>query len=448
MPVETNGRVSPQKIAEAARQVGTPCYVYDEALIVERCRTVLGMPSAFGMSARYAMKANSGRAILELIGAQGVGIDASSLNEARRARRAGIPAGRIMLTTQEVPEGQDRRDLELLMREGLLYNACSQRQLELSAPFARAHGLRLSLRVNPGIGAGESVTRNTGDKYSSFGVHLANLDKVTAFAREAGVVLSQVHVHIGSGGDPAAWRENIDRMLELVERWFPDADTVNLGGGFKEARMPDEHAADVPALGAYAQGRFAAFAARTGRKLHMSVEPGTYVVANAGYLVTKVLDRKWSGPDGFEFIVADGGMEANTRPLLYGSRHPFYVVSAAGALLSSEFDLDETRPELDHRVLVGRCCESGDAQSLDQHGHIIPRLMADPQVGDLVVVGGCGAYCSAMSPFNYNSHVQAPEVLLRADGTLQIIRRPQTLEQILQNEVALVVRQAHHERGE
>ena len=437
MPIENGGRVSPQRIVEAARLAGTPCYLYDEALVVERCRTVLAMPSAFGMSARYAMKANSGRALLELIGAQGVGVDASSLNEARRARRAGIPAARIMLTTQEVPEGPDRRDLETLLREGMVYNACSQRQLELVIPFARAHELTLSLRVNPGVGAGESVTRNTGDKYSSFGVHLANLDQVTTLAREAGVRLAQVHVHIGSGGDPAAWRENIDRMLEIAERWFPEADTINLGGGFKEARMPDEHAADVPALGAYARDRFAAFAARTGRKLHYSVEPGTYVVANAGYLVTQVLDRKWSGPDGFEFIVADGGMEANTRPLLYGSRHPFYVVSASGQLLSTEFDLDEARPELDHRVLVGRCCESGDSQSLDQHGHIIPRLMADPQVGDLVVVGGAGAYCSAMSPFNYNSHVQAPEVLLRTDGTLRVIRRRQTLDQLLENEVGL-----------
>jgi diaminopimelate decarboxylase len=437
MPIENGGRLSPQRIVEAARLAGTPCYLYDEALVVERCRTVLAMPSAFGMSARYAMKANSGRALLELIGAQGVGVDASSLNEARRARRAGIPAARIMLTTQEVPEGPDRRDLETLLREGMVYNACSQRQLELVIPFARAHELTLSLRVNPGVGAGESVTRNTGDKYSSFGVHLANLDQVTTLAREAGVRLAQVHVHIGSGGDPAAWRENIDRMLEITERWFPEADTINLGGGFKEARMPDEHAADVPALGAYARDRFAAFAARTGRKLHYSVEPGTYVVANAGYLVTQVLDRKWSGPDGFEFIVADGGMEANTRPLLYGSRHPFYVVSASGQLLSSEFDLDEARPELDHRVLVGRCCESGDSQSLDQHGHIIPRLMADPQVGDLVVVGGAGAYCSAMSPFNYNSHVQAPEVLLRTDGTLRVIRRRQTLDQLLENEVGL-----------
>lgn len=430
------GRVTPQSIVQAAALVGsTPLYLYDEAMIAQRCRDVLAMPNAFGLSARYAMKANSSRAILELVAEQGMGIDASSLNEARRARRAGVAAERIMLTSQEIPEGQDRRDLEALMGEGLTYNACSQRQLEAVAPFARAKGIALSVRVNPGVGAGESVTRNTGDKYSSFGVHLANLDRLNAFAREAGVTIGQVHVHIGSGGDPAAWAENIDRMLEIVERHFPDATTLNLGGGFKEARMPDEQAADIRALGEHARKRFEAFAARTGRKPHMAVEPGTYVVANAGYLVTRVVDRKWSGPGGFEFILADGGMEANTRPLLYGSRHPFYVVSRTGELLSSEFNLNDPNVELDFRVVVGRCCESGDSQSLDHHGHIIPRMMADPQVGDFMVVGGAGAYCASMSPFNYNSYLQAPEVLLAADGSLQVIRKPQTLDQVVANEV-------------
>ena len=131
------GRVSPQAVVQAAALCGTPFYLYDEAMIAERCRDVLAMPSAFGLTGRYAMKANPGRAILELVSETGMGVDASSLNEVRRARRAGVPAGRIMLTSQEVPEGQDRRDLEELMRDGLVYNACSQLQLERVAPFAR-----------------------------------------------------------------------------------------------------------------------------------------------------------------------------------------------------------------------------------------------------------------------------------------------------------------------
>jgi diaminopimelate decarboxylase len=437
MPIANGGRPSPQKIVEAARLLGTPLYLYDETMIVERCRSVLAMPNAYGMSARYAMKANATKAILQIIVGQGLGLDASSLNEARRAAMAGIAYDRMMLTTQDVPEGGDRQDLEAMIHKGLSYNACSQRQLELIAPFARSSGLALSLRVNPGAGAGESVTRNTGDKYSSFGIHLANLPRALRFAQSEGLVIGQVHVHIGSGGDPALWRENIDRMLDVVETYFPDAKKLNLGGGFKEARMPDEQAADLLELGAYAKQKFEAFHARTGRRLEMSVEPGTYIVANAGYLVTRVLDRKWSGPDGFEFIVLDGGMEANTRPLLYGSRHPFYVVSHKGELLSSESDLNQDHDRLDLRVVVGRCCESGDSQSLDHHGHIVPRKMADPEVGDYVVIGGAGAYCSAMSLHDYNSCLQAPEVLLREGGELVPIRRLQRLEELVKSEIGI-----------
>ena len=192
--------------------------------------------------------------------------------------------------------------------------------------------------------------------------------------------------------------------------------------------MPGESFANLADLGGYAKERIQLFAERTGRELIMEVEPGTYVVANAASLIATVIDKKQTGPDGFQFIVLDGGMEVNARPLMYGARHPFSVVSRDGELLSVHAE---------SLVVAGRCCESGDSQSLDERGRIVPRTMAEPQIGDFVVIGGCGAYCSSMAPFNYNSHVQAPEALLRANRTLKLIRRPQTLEQITGNEFGL-----------
>jgi diaminopimelate decarboxylase len=436
-PLAPWGQATTDHVLAAAR-IATPVYLYDEAQIVRQCRNILAMPNAFGLEPRFAMKANSSRAVLQIIAREGFGIDASSLNEARRAHAAGIAYARIMLTTQEVPLGQNRRDLEAMLREGLRYNVCSLRQMELVADFAAANSIALSVRVHPGVGSGESATRNTGDKYSCFGVHLTDLEQVLAQARAKGIRVDGVHVHIGSGGDPEAWRANIDRELGFVEQYFPEATRVSFGGGFKVARMPDEKAADIEALGNHAKQRFLEFHQRTGRKLTMEVEPGTYIVANAGYLVTEVIDRKRTGADGFDFIIANGGMEVNTRPLLYGSRHPFSVVAADGRLLSSEFNLSGLDPEADRRIVVGRCCESGDSQSLDDAGHIVERLMAAPALGDYVVIGGCGAYCSAMSPFNYNSHIQAPEVLLRADGSLAVVRRAQAVEQIWTNEIGIL----------
>lgn len=100
-------------------------------------------------------------------------------------------------------------------------------------------------------------------------------------------------------------------------------------------------------------------------------------------------------------------------------------------MLSSEWNLKEDYKEF---AVVGRCCESGDSQSLNEDDkHILPRKMHEPQIGDYLIIGGAGAYCSSMSPFNYNSHIQAPEFLFSSHGQIVRIRRPQTLEQIIQN---------------
>jgi diaminopimelate decarboxylase len=437
--------LTPQILTSASSIVPTPFYLYSEEIINQKCAALKDMPNAHGLNVRYAMKAQSTRGILEVVALKnGLDIDASSMNEVRRAKLAGVPYDKIMLTTQEVPKRMERVDLENMIKWGLKYNVCSLEQLGLIAGFASSHQVPLSVRVHPGVGSGESASRNTGDKYSCFGIHLTDLEEALKFAKGRGLVFDQVHVHIGSGGDPKKWRENIDRELGFVEKYFLNSayeqpiSKVSFGGGLKEARMPGEVAADIQALGDYATMRLEEFSDKTGRKLIMEIEPGTAVVANSGFLVTRVIDKKRTGPDGFEFLVLDGGMEVNSRPLLYGSSHPFYVYGSDGFLKSSEFDLQRFDSERDQRVVVGRCCESGDSQSLDEGHHIIPRVMASPNIGDYFVVGGVGAYCSTMTPFNYNSHTQAPEILIRAQKGLNLFRDPQSLAQIVQNERSII----------
>ncbi len=424
MKLSDLGNIRTKHVIEAAAYYGTPFYLYDEAILHKKIQDVLNMPNAYGLTVSYAMKANSNKALLQLITSYGIELDTSSLNEARRAHLAGVSYDKMMLTTQEVPLAQDREDLQEMMKQGLEYNVCSLQQLHLIADFASTNQITLSMRVHPGKGSGETKARNTGSKYSCFGVHLTDVEETVDYAKSKGVLFDQVHVHIGSGGDPEAWRENIDRELSFVEEFFPDVKTVNFGGGFKEARMPDEDAADIEDLGSYAKQRFEEFYGKTGRKLKMEIEPGTFLMANAGFLVTKVIDKKHTGPNGFEFLVLDGGMEANVRPVMYGSAHPFYVISKYGELLSSDFHTDPAvlLPEIN---VAGKCCESGDMQNLDVTGNIVPRRMADPEIGDFVVIGGAGAYCSSMTPFNYNSHTQIPEVLLRENEKMDLIRQRQ-----------------------
>jgi diaminopimelate decarboxylase len=430
------GTITPKDITTLARKVETPFYLYDESLIIGKCDEVREMENAFGLRPRFAMKANSNAEILRLINSRWFGIDASSLNEARRAVLAGIKPEEIMLTSQEVPRRDDRFELFDLMAQGLQYNVCSQRQLDVVASFAKDRGIPLSIRVHPGTGGtGESVTRNTANPYSCFGVHISQLDNFLRNAKRKGVVFNKVHNHIGSGGSPEKWKEGVDRLLGIVEsrlQYLPNLEAVSFGGGLKEARMPDEARADLKFLGGYSAKRVKEFAERTGKQLLVEVEPGTYVIAMSGNAVMKVLDKKTT-ERGINFVILDGGMELNSRPLLYGSRHPFAVVSRNGKLLSSDYNFCKT-PRNSLWIPVGRCCESGDSQALDEEGNVVPRRMAEPEVGDYFVVGGAGAYCSSMAPFNYNSHTQAPEVIKRIRGVFDLIRRPQTLKQIIQNE--------------
>ena len=436
--LNTESNLTAELIVKAAQKCDTPFYIYDEKIIIDRCNELINMPNAFGLEINYAVKANSNRAILQIIHKQSLSFDASSLNEVKRIHLAGIPLKKITLTTQEVPEGKDRIILEKFIKKGLKYNVCSFRQLKLISDFAAYNNINLSFRVHPGVGSGESATRNTGDKYSCFGVHLSDIDEVINYAKDKKVIFNEVHVHIGSGAEPKIWRENIDRELYFLEKYFPDAKIINFGGGLKVGRMPDEKQANIKDLGIYAKSKIEKFHAKTGRKLIMKIEPGTFVIANAGFIVTKVIDIKKTGKDGFTFIVTDGGMEVNARPLLYGSKHPFYLISKEGKIISNEFDLNSSNKKYNEKVIVGRCCESGDSQCLDETGHIMPRIMGMPEVYDYVVIGGCGAYCSSMAPFNYNSHPQAIELLLRRDKkSVDVIRKKQSLKQMIINELPL-----------
>jgi diaminopimelate decarboxylase len=435
----SEGTITSDDIPDAVSIAGqTPLYLYDERLIIDKCSDIKKMPNEFGFSPRYAMKANSTKALFQPIVERGFGIDASSMNEAERVHLGGVPYAKTMLTTQEVPEGRERKRLEMMMLGGLRYNACSVRQFNLISDFVAMQKIPISIRIHPGKGgSGESVTRDTASPYSCFGIQISELEGVLEIAKKKKVIIDGVHEHIGSGGSPEKWRASIDGFLGIVSSYvdsLPDLKKINFGGGLKQGRMPDEDSADPYELGAYARERLIEFYQSTGKKLEMEVEVGTYIMAMAGNVVTKVMDKKSTGKEGFNFIIADGGMELNSRPLLYGSEHPFAIVSRNGALLSSEYNL-ENLSEDSSFVPVGRCCESGDSQSLDSEGNIIPRRMAEPSFGDYFVVGGCGAYCSSMSPFNYNSQTQAPEVLKMLNGELKLIREPQTLSDVVSREI-------------
>jgi diaminopimelate decarboxylase len=191
--------------------------------------------------------------------------------------------------------------------------------------------------------------------------------------------------------------------------------------------MRQEQSTDLAKIGAPVKEKFEDFALETGRKLHLEIEPGTFLVANAGALVCRVQDK--TSTSAHTFLKLDAGMTEVLRPSLYGAQHPLVVIPK-----------DRTRADrAASYVVVGHCCESGDllTPAPGEADTVSERELTSAEIGDLMVVEGSGAYCAGMSTKNYNSFPEAPEVMLAPDGALYLIRRRQTLEQALQNELDL-----------
>ena len=407
-----------EQVREVRSRFGTPVFIYDQASLEARAHEVLDFPNAFGLTARYAMKALPTAAVIRILTQAGLHIDASSGFEAERAMRAGVPAGHIQLTAQELPG-----NLKELLGRGVLMNACSIEQLKTFGELCP--GKTVTVRVNPGRGSGHSNKTNVGGPSASFGIWHEHMDRAMATARDFGVTIAGMHTHIGSGSDPEVW-ERCALMSLGIAAQLPDVTVLSLGGGYKVGRMPGEASTDLSVIGAHISEAFQAFAGDHGRRLHLEVEPGTYLVANAGALVCTVIDVVDTGTDGYRFIKVDAGMTEVLRPSLYGAQHPIASVAAD----------DTPRDALDYLV-SGHCCESGDLLTPDPGNPegLGPRRLPETRIGDTIVVGGAGAYCAAMSAKNYNSFPEAAEVLLAKDGSLHLIRRRQTLDQIVANEV-------------
>ncbi|MEK7316892.1 MAG: diaminopimelate decarboxylase [Candidatus Eisenbacteria bacterium] len=414
--------MSPAEAAEVRKRFGTPCYVYDSAELEEAARRALAFPHAFGLTVRYAMKANSCRAILTLFRDLDLRVDASSDFEVERALRAGFAPERIALTSQA-----PSRRLRSFVDGGIRFTACSLHQLER---FGDAFpGRDVTIRVNPGLGSGAANRVNTGGPASSFGIWHEDLDQAKALAARYGVTIAGLHTHIGSGSDPAVWTRVARLSLEIAER-LPDAIVVSLGGGFKVARVPGERGTDLAEVGAVVREEILSFKRRTGRALDVEIEPGAYLVANAGVIVATCLDMVTTGRAGYTFAKLDAGMTELLRPSLYGAQHPIVVAAgdgSAGAALR----------EIAKVVFVGPCCETGDVltPSPGDPEELLPRETPLPEIGDLVLLGGAGAYAASMAAVNYNSYPTAPEVMREGAGEFRLVRRRQTLEQMAANEV-------------
>ena len=431
--------LTPEQIDEIRRRYETPVFIYSEKILREQARKVVDFPHHFGFTPRYAMKTSSNMNLLRIFSSEWLHIDASSGYEVMRAIHAGIPPDHIQLTGQEMP-----KDLEEIVKLGVEFNATSLHQLETYGKLFP--GTEASIRVNPGMGSGGTNRTNVWGPGSSFGIWHEYLDEAKRISEKYALTINKLHTHIGSGSDPEVWKKVAWLVLSIVER-LPDVTTVSLGWGFKVARMDYEKTADLREIGDHVKWLFWEFFEKTSRKLHLEIEPGTFLAANSASLITEVIDVIDTGKDGYNFIKVNAGMTEVTRPSLYGAQHPIIVVpflphieGVSGGNFEIPLPTSPTRGGARDYIVVGHNCESGDifTPATWDPEWLLPRTLTVARIWDSLVVESVGSYCASMSTHGYNSFPEAWELLLREDGSIVEIRKRAKSEELWRNEISII----------
>jgi diaminopimelate decarboxylase len=281
-------------------------------------------------------------------------------------------------------------------------------------------GTAVGIRFNPGIWSGQFPGVNVGWHRSSFGIWHEYIDEVKAIADRFDLRITTLHTHIGSGSDPYVWQDVAQLSLWFAKH-LPDVTTVDLGWGIKVARMHDEKKADVAAIGQKISEAFVAFEKETWRQLHLEIEPGTYLLANAGYLLCTVDDIVDTWSEGEIFVKLTIGMSEIIRPIMYGARHPIRINTSTDT---------NTQPETIRAIVVWHSCESSDMLTVNASGVALHRELPAVSVGDTVLIGGVWAYCSSMRTVHYNSYPRIAEYLIQKNGSWKLLREAESMEAV------------------
>ena len=392
------------RASDLAAEFGTPLVVYCERTILEASRAYReAAPDALPL---YSLKAFPNVELLRLLAAEGFGVDVSTLGELEFARRAGIPGGRIVV------HGNNKSDEELRAAAEADVRFVVLDALDEAGRAAAAGVRRVLVRVTPGIDADTHEKIRTAHHGSKFGLPPDDALAAAAVAREAGLEVAGVHLHIGSQlVDPRAGLETIDWLKDFAAReWVPEV--VDLGGGLGIPYVEGERPPAIREFVAALLDRLAD--GWPGEPPRLILEPGRSLVGSSGLTLYSVGVVKRAS-DEVTYVAVDGGMSDNPRPQLYGARYSALLANRADEQPARAYDI------------CGKHCESGDVLI---EGVRLP----EPRRGDLLAVPATGAYTLSMGS-NYNA-VPRPAAVLVADGQARVIRTRESLDDLFRHEQA------------
>ncbi len=428
----TRTHIAGASIPDLAARFGTPTYVYDAAKIVERVNDL----KQFDVI-RYAQKACSNIAILNLVRKHGVVVDAVSAGEVHRAMAAGykpgvLPHPEIVYTADIF----DREALDTVVKLDIPVNCGSPDMIDQLGE--RVPGRNITLRINPGFGHGHSQKTNTGGEQSKHGIWHEQLDDCLQRADRHGLAVTGLHMHIGSGTDLEHLAQvcgALEKAAAVVGRTIT---TISAGGGLPIPYRTGQTYVDIDQYFQLWDATRKRLEAKFDHQISLEIEPGRYLVAESGYLVAEIRAIKRMG--GNTFYLLDAGFNNLARPILYGAYHPMSVCPA-GATAGSPSSAggstggQATRgtPAAMHDVVVGGpLCESGDIFTQEEGGFVCKRSLPVAAVGDFLIIERAGAYGFVMAS-NYNSKPLPPEVLIE-NGQPRLVRARQSLDDLIRGE--------------
>lgn len=401
-------------VADLVRDFGTPTYVYDAARIEQRIRDLAPFDTV-----RYAQKANSNLAILDLCRRNGVLVDAVSAGEIHRALRAGYGTEGTPPPIVYTADIFDEDALELVVRHRIPVNCGSPDMVEQYGK--RVSGGEITLRINPGFGHGHSQKTNTGGEQSKHGIWYEDLGDCLGLAKKSGLRVTGIHTHIGSGADMEHLAMVSKAVVSFARQVGPDIHTLSAGGGLPIQYREEDPAIDIAAYYRIWDRERKELAAEFGHPVRLEIEPGRFLTAESGYLISEIRAIKRMGKN--LFYVLDAGFNNLARPILYGAYHPMSIAPRDGG--------GRERP-LQDVVVGGPLCESGDIFTQDEGGIVRAQRLPQASVGEHLIIECAGAYGFVMGS-NYNSKTLAAEVLI-AKGTAHLVRERQGIEELFRGE--------------
>ena len=398
-------KIKKKLLTEISNKYGLPIYIYDEEKIIKQFEKLKNAFSEIkNLKINYAIKALSNINILKIIKKIGGDVDAVSIEEVKIALHTGFKPDQIFFT----PSGVDLTEIGNALKYGVQINIDNYRALKKIAD--KFQGISVGIRINPNIYAGGNSKISVGHSESKFGITVDEISKIKKIVKDKKIVINGIHMHTGSDiNDISLYLKACDVLFNVAEK-FKKIKFLDFGSGFKVKYSENDFETDIKELGKNLSFKFNKFILNKNRKIRFHIEPGKFIVSEAGVFLTKV---NYVNPKkNKKFLHVNSGLNHFIRPMFYGSKHSIINITS------------KTKEEENYSV-VGYVCETDTfAENIS---------LNKTSEGDILCFKNAGAYCFSMSS-NYNSRLKPAEVLISKRG-IRLIRKREEFKDLLKNQL-------------